>query len=1322
MLDFVSIKYKKIKGTMIVYPEFKVKRSKDLMIRGRSFYAIWNEETNFWTTDEYEVQRLVDKMTFEFVDKHPFDCPVEMKLMVDMSSNMWTEWLKYCKSLGDSYHELDNKITFANDEMKKTDYISKCLPYGFVKQDTPAYNELMSTLYDEEEREKLEWAVGSIISGDSKKLQKFIVLYGDPGSGKSTFLNIVQMLFQGYYETFDSRALTKVSNAFALEAFRSNPLIAIEHDGDLSRIEDNTKLNSIVSHEEMTINEKFKATYMSKFKSFLFMGTNKPVKITDAKSGILRRLIDVQPSGKKVPRKRFEELINQIRFELGGIADRCYRRYEEMGISYYDDYIPISMFGATNDFFNFVEDNYDFFIEGSEEGISLSVAWKRYQEYCDDAKVPYPMHKRLFKDEMKNYFERFEERDQNRRSVFFGFKREKLDYVPLDGKKKKKKKTECWLNFNNTESLLDKVLEDYPAQYSVGERGTPGSKWDKCKTKLKDLDTTKEHYVLGPLNLITIDFDLKDEKGEKSYERNVEAASKWPRTYAEISKSGAGIHLHYWYEGEAAKISRVYSEGIEIKIFTGSSSLRRRVSKANSVEISTISSGLPLKEVKTVVKEETIKSERGLRELIKKNLRKEVHEFTKPSIDFIYRILEDAHEQGLKYDVRDMRPAVQNFALSSSNNADYCLKMVSKMKFNSDEPSNDEGGYKEDAPIIFYDVEVFPNLFVVVWKQAGPDHVVVKWINPQPERIEELVKNRLVGFNNRKYDNHILYARMMGYNEKQLFKLSQRIVVDKDQNALFGEAYNLSYTDIYDFLSSGNKMSLKKWEIKLGIHHHELGYKWDEEVPEEKWGEVAEYCVNDVLATEATWLANQEDWLAREVLSEWAELTPNDTTNNCTTRIIVGKDRDPNSQFIYTDLGTIFPGYRYDQYGIPADDYITGTKIVSGKSIYRGEDPGEGGYVYACPGIYNNVAVLDVASMHPHSAIRLNIFGDTYTGRFKDIVEARIAIKHKDYEKAKKIIPERLHRYLDDPKGAKKLANALKTAINSVYGLTSASFPNKLKDPRNVDNIVAKYGALFMINLKHEVQNKGFIVVHIKTDSIKIANATPEIIEFVHEYGRQYGYTFEHESTYGKICLVNDAVYIAQYASKEKCMSLYNYIPENNEEHPLGWTATGTQFAVPYVFKTLFSKEQIVFEDLCETKSVSTALYLDFNEHLPEGEHDYKFVGKVGAFCPMIDGVGAGILLREGNDKFSAATGTKKPGKGNDVYKWMEAEMVLKLRYQDKIDKSYYNKLVDDAIETISKYGDFERFVSDTDEYQPWEIPPGLPEEIPFDDYLKMVA
>ena len=176
-------------------------------------------------------------------------------------------------------------------------------------------------------------------------------------------------------------------------------------------------------------------------------------------------------------------------------------------------------------------------------------------------------------------------------------------------------------------------------------------------------------------------------------------------------------------------------------------------------------------------------------------------------------------------------------------------------------------------------------------------------INPKPSEIEELMKYKLVGFNCRRYDNHILYARLMGYTNEQLYELSSLIINSpkgESNKHMFGEAYNVSYTDVYDF--SSKKQSLKKWEIELGIHHHELGLPWDQPVPEELWPKVAEYCRSDVLATEAVFNHLKGDWTARQILADLAGASVNDTTNSLTTKIVFGKERNP--KLIYTDLAT----------------------------------------------------------------------------------------------------------------------------------------------------------------------------------------------------------------------------------------------------------------------------------------------------------------------------------------------------------------------------------------------------------------------------------
>lgn len=1314
MSEFVKIMYKEERDhSFTVWPEFITSTTvDDLMTRGGAFYARWDSVKGLWNQNELEAVDYIDRKTWDRVKelktRFGVDRTYHVKSPATFSTKMLTEWKKYLKANPGHYVDLDSRVTFSDQEVKREDYVSKRLPYCLSAGPTPNYDLLMSKLYSDEERQKLEWAVGSVFTGDSARIQKFIVIYGEGGTGKSTFLNILQMLFEGYYITFEAKDLASNTKQFALEQFRSNPLVAIQHDGNLSRIEDNSKLNSLIAHEPLIINEKFKSQYEARFSAFLFMGTNKPVQITDAKSGMIRRLIDVKPTGNKLPFDDYIRAMNGVRFELGAIAQHCINVYKSMGIDAYNGYKPLEMFSTTNDMYNFVLDNYEVFAEA--DYISLKRAWTMYKDYAEETKMPYPFGMRVFKAELRNYFDSFAERklmaDGERvRCAYWGFKADKFGIVDEGSESESslysshhEELGDSWLIFDKTESRLDKVLADCPAQYA-SKKGTPLKPWSEVTTKLKDIDTSKEHYVLPPDNYIVIDFDLKGEDGTKNMEMNLEAAKEFPVTYGEYSKSGGGIHLHYIYDGNVDELSRIYADNVEVKVFRGAAALRRRLSYCNDIFVATISAGLPLKEVKKVLRTEEVKDEKHLRARIKNCLAKKHHGHTAPEVNYIYSSLEAAYKSGIKYDVSDMRRAIKTFCMESTNQAKECLRLYGKMQFKSKEYDyGDKEGWDfesqesarvactafDSKPLVIFDIEVVPNLVLICFKAYGKDQECVRWYNPDPNQIEWLMGQKLVGFNNRAYDNHIVYARYLGKSIGECYKISKDIIANLFNG--FGPAYKISYADVYDI--AAKKQSLKKWEIELGIHHQELGMKWDEPIPEDKWDLVADYCCNDVIATEAVWDAVQEDVRAREILSKLSGLTINERNRAHAAKIIFGDIKRPG--LVYTELATgkrtdgtydvvSFPGYIYNEKGINRTLYSEGVKVVTGKSLYKGQDPGEGGFVYAEPGIYYNVALLDIASMHPSSMLAEEIFGE-YTQRFRDIVEARLAIKHKDMDKLSNLLGGVLMDYVGSDEEMDTLATALKLVINSVYGFTTATFDNPFKDPRNKDNIVAKRGALFMIDLKEEVQKRGFTVAHIKTDSIKIPNATPEIIEFVMDFGKKYGYNFEHEATYERMCLVNDAVYIAKYDELG--------IRGKKGKHAGEWTATGKQFQIPYIFKSLFSHEEITLDDLCETRSVSTSMYLDMNEDLNENEHNYIFVGKVGQFCPMISGSGGGILVREKKDGngYDAVNGTKG-------YRWLESEVVKGQGLMDKVDRSYYNKLADDAVDTIEKFGIFEQFV-----------------------------
>ena len=95
-MDFYQIKERSLKkGAIEIYPDFRVCRSGDLMVRGKSFYSIWDEEKQMWSTDEYDVQRLVDKELNDYKNSISgrYDCDIiNVKYMSDFSSKSWAEF------------------------------------------------------------------------------------------------------------------------------------------------------------------------------------------------------------------------------------------------------------------------------------------------------------------------------------------------------------------------------------------------------------------------------------------------------------------------------------------------------------------------------------------------------------------------------------------------------------------------------------------------------------------------------------------------------------------------------------------------------------------------------------------------------------------------------------------------------------------------------------------------------------------------------------------------------------------------------------------------------------------------------------------------------------------------------------------------------------------------------------------------------------------------------------------------------------------------------------------------------------------------------
>lgn len=1253
-MDFYNITAKnfgnRAKNDYVVEPDFKY-LTKDLVCKGGSLYGYWYD--NSWRTDIHSLIKIIDKevreYTEEFKAKHA-DTIVSPKFMNSHGSSIMSKFREYTKNMPESDIEFNKRIIFSNEKAGREDYSTTQLSYTPTTGDTPSFDKMFNLLYEKNELIKILWFIGAVLTNNMGKIQKFLFLYGGKGSGKGTILTIFKLLFEGYYSGIDLHKLTSGSE-FATAGVKETQLL-IDDDADLYSIKDDTNLLKLTSHEPIIVNNKYQSTYSITFKGLLVAASNQRFKVRNIDSGITRRAVVAVPTEMTHDYETYMELMDKIKFELPAIAQKAIDTFNSLGRGHYQDYIPYDMMESTDVFYSFMRES----AVALGDLCTLKTASELYRLYLLDFDYDTSGFKKKAKNELKRYYKTYN--DQKRidgetlKNVYEGLKWNDIfpdqPNNPLIFRGDSEEELIAQLDLKYKESVFDKMASSYPAQLTNID-GLPKQKWDEVTTTLSDIDTKELHFVRVPINHVVLDFDIRDSKGEKSLKLSLKAAKNFPETYMEISKSGKGVHLHYIYEGDVDRLDSLYSKDIEVKVCKGKSSLRRKLSVCNNKEVLHISTGLPEKEdVPEVYKDIEIIhwNENKMRTSIKGNLEKKYHDSTRPSIDFIAKIFEDAEKSGVKYDLRDMRQDILSFAANSTNQSKYCLGVINKINYctiEQEDASKIQKGSKdvlyENKDLYFFDVEVFPNLFIIAFKKFG-EKKVTKWINPSREQVASLVEKPLVGFNNRRYDNHIVYAALLGENNLSLYRQSQRIINDKNaQSGMYSGAYELSYTDIYDYCNSANKKSLKKWEVELGIKHDEFELPWDKPVPEEAWDRAAEYCANDVEATETVFLETQSDYNARRILATLSGLSVNSTTNQHTTAIIFEGHsiKETSKELVYTKLSDRFPGYEYG----------------FGKSLYRGEDPGEGGYVYAEPGVYTNVALFDVASMHPTSAIVMNAFGK-YTENYKDILQARMYIKHGDLEKAGELFGGQLKPFLGDKATAKDLSNALKTAINSVYGLTSAGFDNPFRHPDNVDNIVAKRGALFMIDLKYAVQERGYTVAHIKTDSIKIPNADEEIIRFVFEFGQKYGYTFEHEDTYKKLALVNKSTYICQ---------------DQNDV----WHATGTQFQESYVFKTLFSKESLSKEDFFVTKEVKNAsIYL--------GD---KFVGRLAEVYASESGE---EMFRVTDDKKGSISGTKG-------YKWRLSKDFLSKK---DIDMTFYTELLDKALEAISKVGDVSVMIGDT--------------------------
>ena len=1290
-MDFYDIIVDNSKKVTSIGPIFRTIDIQDIIIdnKAQEVIAFWDEKAQTWSDNTAKLLVGIDDEILqkykEFQKLHP-EAPVTLNMINNVASVAYRDWLKFLSSVRTPKPTFNSEVIFSDHTIERSDYATYKLPYTPNPDiDIEGFLEGMSVFYEPAELDKLMWFIGATLTGDIHDIQKFAYLYGRAGSGKGTTINIIKQIFQGPYTGQISLEKLTGKSEFASSQVRDLPVL-YDPEVNLYRMTNDTPLLALTAHEPISVNRKFRDPIEISFRGFLIAASNQPVKVRNIDAGINRRLVDIYQTGGKMDSTQYAAWMDSIPSQVPGIAAYAINKYRTMGRSYFEGYVSQQMLAQTNYMHRFVKTHYDQFTDP----MPLNRAYSQYEEYLASDNVDFKVTRHDFQNDFARYWDHTLQKHQTVGGVqskfwFYGFDKSSIGEQNEDTGNagstisNQEQPNDFDQLFNSSFNIFesDPGLV-YPAQLATST-GVPSSPWTKVTTTSTDIDQSKLHYLLVDKSIIVIDIDTHKPTDKPAMEvlRKLKDVYSLPNTFAEPSRSGSGIHLYYSYSDRIPLKSMELFPQVELKVYNGNASLRRIFTKSNGVKALTSVNYATLKPLFDAAQKEprmidsqlksAISTEEEIRTLIKKALRMEIHDHTKPNMDFIAHILDEAVANDVLYNISDLETAITTFATASTNQSDTCIRIAMDLPyknpqtdptvFDPDEFPKAPSGHVDPQDFMFYDTEVYRNVFMLSYYKRSTMDEPKTLINPSQDELYKLFTNEaLVGFNNYRYDDYILYYALMGYGPLELFSVSQQLIQEHASNKLSFKAHDVSYLDLYEIAST--KQSLKKWEVDLGLPYDELDIDWNEPLAPELWDRVAAYNRNDTAVLPGLLDAIYGDYEAVELLSQLSGLPLNRTINAHTTQFIFtkkdGTHVKPDSSYTqYTDLRTIFPGYEFDKYK---------------GSSYLGLNPSNGGYVYSNPGIYKRVVELDIKSMHPTSMKELNYFGP-FTENYAALMDVKFFLSDDKLDEAKEALPI-LGPILDDPHtNIKAVIKAVKRALNSAYGLTSATFDNALKNPQNVDNIVAKRGALFMIQLQRKLEEAGTTVVHIKTDSIKVADPTEELIHDIQEFGKQYGYTFEFEDEYAPFTLIDKAQLIG-YSNAHQ-----------------SWHAIGTKFINPYTYKTLFSHEDYVLDDYARTiQSRVGKLYL--------GD---LFIGRIGSFVASENG--SILTVHKDDGGVSSPAGTLSPIKEKFINPETGRTNTRRLPYKfvptnkadlPDIDFRFYEEFVKDLLNDIIRVSSVE--------------------------------
>ena len=430
-----------------------------------------------------------------------------------------------------------------------------------------------------------------------------------------------------------------------------------------------------------------------------------------------------------------------------------------------------------------------------------------------------------------------------------------------------------------------------------------------------------------------------------------------------------------------------------------------------------------------------------------------------------------------------------------------------------------------------FDSEVFKYDWLFTFKSVDTGEYIRIWNDS--EALTQYLEDDpfLGGFNNKKYDNFIIKAILIGCTTEQIKHISDEIVV-KQKNGwdipLLRE-YKVSFHwfDLLDDCQSG--VSLKGIEAHLGLPIREstVDFNIDRPLTEDERREVEKYCQYDVDTTELLYklrqgyLSNKKNLaLVRGIdVRDGISMTNAKITATYLQAVKPEKPWTDERDYHYPDklLKEYIPKEVFDFFDRLHDPNVPDDEMFEKNlELMIGDCPATIGFggIHAAIPTYTEEATetrsirnKDVASYYPHLMTIPLSEGQEYGYCSRNIPSPKIySDTLEDRVKAKKA-------------GDKDKANALKLVLNTTYGAllngNGETAYNNLYDPL-MGRSVCITGQLLLLELTNHLlaECPTLKVIQLNTDGIMVSfdnSDEPKWQEITKEWEQRTGFELEED-------------------------------------------------------------------------------------------------------------------------------------------------------------------------------------------------------------------